>query len=76
MKLMGAKVLFLSNAAVGMNDDYYIGDLMILIDHISFFVESALRGKNIDEFGVLFPDISQIYTKEYIDLIRDIAKRQ
>lgn len=76
MKLMGAKVLFLSNAAGGMNDDYNIGDLMIINDHISFFVESALRGKNIDQFGVRFPDVSKIYTKEYVDLIRDTAKSQ
>lgn len=76
MKMMGAKVLFLSNAAGGMNDEFEIGDLMIITDHISFFVESALRGKNIDEFGVRFPDVSQIYTKEYVDLIKEIAKSQ
>lgn len=76
MKLMGAKVLFLSNAAGGMNDDYNIGDLMIINDHISFFVESSLRGKNIDEFGARFPDVSKIYTEEYVDLIRSTAKSQ
>ena len=76
MKLMGAKVLFLSNAAGGMNDDFEIGDLMIINDHISLLVESALRGKNIDEFGPRFLDVSKVYTEEYVKLIRDTAKSQ
>ena len=76
MKMMGAKILFLSNAAGGMNDTFNIGDLMIITDHISFFVRSPLIGENIEEFGERFPDVSKIYTKEYVNLIKEVAKEQ
>lgn len=76
IKMMGANTLFLSNAAGGMNNDYKIGDLMIITDHISFFVKSPLMGENIDELGPRFPDVSKIYTKEYVELIRNVAKEQ
>lgn len=76
MKMMGANTLFLSNAAGGMNNNFKIGDLMIITDHISFFVRSPLIGENIDEFGVRFPDVSKIYTKEYVELIKSVAKEQ
>ena len=76
MKMMGANILFLSNAAGGMNNNFKIGDLMIITDHISFFVKSPLIGENIDEFGTRFPDVSKVYTKEYVDLIKNIAKKQ
>ena len=76
MKMMGAKTLFLSNAAGGMNDTFNIGDLMIITDHISFFVSSPLIGENIEEFGERFPDVSKVYTKEYVELIKQVAKDQ
>lgn len=76
MKMMGAKVLFLSNAAGGMNDTFNIGDLMIITDHISYFVQSPLIGENIEELGERFPDVSKIYTKEYVNLIKEVAKEQ
>ena len=76
MKMMGAKTLFLSNAAGGMNDDFNIGDLMIITDHISYFVQSPLIGENIEEFGDRFPDVSKIYTKKYVELIKEVAKEQ
>ena len=76
MKMMGANILFLSNAAGGMNNDFEIGDLMIITDHISFFVKSPLIGENIEEFGTRFPDVSKIYTKEYVELIKNVAKKQ
>lgn len=76
MKMMGAKSLFLSNAAGGMNDSFKIGDLMIIKDHISFFVKSPLMGENVEELGVRFPDVSKIYKKEYVNLIKEVAKEQ
>ena len=76
MKMMGATTLFLTNAAGGMNNDFNIGDLMIITDHISFFVPSPLIGENIDEFGDRFPDVSKVYTKEYVNLIKEVAKEQ
>lgn len=69
MKMMGAEVLFLTNAAGGANFDYKAGDLMLLTDHISSFIPSPLIGENIDELGTRFPDMSEVYDKELRDII-------
>ena len=74
MKLMGAKVLFLTNAAGGLNFDYAPGDLMLITDHIMNFVPSPLIGQNVDELGLRFPDMSDIYKADLQDVIRDTAK--
>jgi len=74
MKLMGAEVLFLTNAAGGINYDFQAGDLMLITDHISTFVPSPLIGANIDQLGVRFPDMSNIYDKDLQKKIKGIAK--
>lgn len=74
MKLMGAEVLFLTNAAGGVNFDFHAGDLMLMKDHISMFVPSPLIGANLDELGVRFPDMSDIYDRELRDMIKNLAK--
>lgn len=74
MKLMGAKVLFLTNAAGGVNGNFHAGDFMLMNDHISTFVPSPLIGTNIDEFGPRFPDMSQVYDRDLRDLIKGAAK--
>ena len=74
MKMMGAKVLFLTNAAGGLNYDFEAGDFMMITDHIMNFVPSPLIGPNIDEIGPRFPDMSNIYKKELQAVIRDTAK--
>jgi purine-nucleoside phosphorylase len=61
MKLMGIQKLILSNAAGGLNPQMQISDLMILHDHINLLPENPLTGKNIDEFGVRFPDMFEAY---------------
>ena len=61
MRELGIKTLFVSNAAGGMNPDFLIGDLMIINDHINFFPEHPLRGKNIP-YGDRFPDMSKTYS--------------
>lgn len=71
MKLMGAEVLFLTNAAGGINTDFRAGDFMLIKDHIANFVPSPLIGENIDELGVRFPDMGNIYDKE----LRQVIKR-
>lgn len=76
MKMMGAKVLFLTNAAGGINSDFNAGDFMIIDDHISSFVPSPLRGKNIDELGTRFPDMSSVYDKELSTIIKQTADEQ
>lgn len=65
MHALGIKTLFVSNAAGGMNPDFEIGDLMVITDHINFFPEHPLRGKNIP-YGPRFPDMSEAYNKELI----------
>lgn len=72
MKLMGAEYLFITNAAGGITYTNP-GDLMLINDHISTFVPSPLRGKNIDSLGTRFPDMSQVYDKDLINLAKDVA---
>lgn len=74
MKMMGAKVLFLTNAAGGLNYDFAAGDFMMITDHIMNFVPSPLIGPNIDELGLRFPDMSEIYKKDLQEIIRNTAK--
>ena len=62
---LGVKTLFVSNAAGGMNPDFKIGDIMIITDHINFFPEHPLRGKNFPT-GPRFPDMSETYDRELI----------
>ena len=74
MKLMGAKVLFLTNAAGGVNTSFHAGDLMLIKDHISVFAPNPLIGANMDELGVRFPDMSTVYDGELQQIIRRTAK--
>jgi purine-nucleoside phosphorylase len=66
----------LSNAAGGMNIDYTVGDLMVIKDHISFFTPNPLIGKNVDEWGPRFPDMSEPYSKKLIAAAKTIAKEE
>lgn len=74
MRLLGAKKLILTNAAGGINPSLGVGDFMIINDHISSFVPSPLIGKNYDELGTRFPDMSQAYSKDIINTIKKSAK--
>ena len=62
MKLLGAEKLLLTNAAGGINTAFSQGSLMLLTDHISQFVPSPLTGENIDDLGVRFPDMTEVYS--------------
>lgn len=75
MKKMGAEVLFLTNAAGGINEKFHAGDLMLIKDQISSFVPSPLIGPNMDKLGTRFPDMSDIYDKELRSLIKKTAKK-
>lgn len=75
MRLMGAKTLFITNAAGGINASYQQGDLMLLTDHISLFVENPLIGSNIESLGDRFPDLSEPYDAILKDAVRDSAKK-
>jgi purine-nucleoside phosphorylase len=73
MGMLGAKKLILTNAAGGINYNYTPGDFMIITDHISNFVPSPLIGANVEELGVRFPDMSEVYSKRIRSLIRKAA---
>ena len=72
---LGIKTLFVSNASGGMNPNFVIGDLMIIDDHINFFPEHPLRGKNFPT-GPRFPDMHEAYDKQLRDLADQIAKEK
>lgn len=74
MGLLGAKKLILTNAAGGVNESFKAGDFMIIKDHISCFVPSPLVGKNIDELGTRFPDMSEVYSRELSEKAREAAE--
>lgn len=76
MKLMGAKVLFLTNASGGINTEYHAGDFMLMEDHISSFIPSPLIGPNDEDMGPRFPDMSDVYKKEIREIIRRVAKEE
>ncbi|GHT72263.1 purine nucleoside phosphorylase [Bacteroidia bacterium] len=67
MKFLGIKCLFVSNASGGMNPNFAVGDLMIITDHVNC-LPNPLIGKNLDELGPRFPDMSQPYSKKLIAL--------
>lgn len=74
MHLMGAEILFLTNASGGINKSFSAGTLMMITDHISTFVPNPLIGPNLDELGTRFPDMSHVYDAELQDKIRAAAK--
>lgn len=75
MKFLGIETLLLSNAAGAVNPSFKVGDVMIIKDHISFFTPNPLIGKNIEELGPRFPDMSEPYKKTLIQKAKDIAAR-
>ncbi len=76
MRKMGAEILFVTNAAGGVNFDFKAGDFMLIRDQIASFVPSPLIGENIEELGVRFPDMSEIYDKDLAQLLLDTAKQE
>ena len=74
MKIMGIENLFVSNASGGVNPDFEIGEIMIQNDHINLFPSNPLIGKNIEELGTRFPDMSEAYDPGLIQIASDIAK--
>jgi purine-nucleoside phosphorylase len=75
MKMLGVDTVLISNAAGGINQNFAVGDLMIIKDHISFFAINPLLGKNEDDLGPRFPDMSEPYTSALISKARTIAER-
>lgn len=73
LKLLGVKTLVLTNAAGGINESYKPGDIMLITDQIKIFGYSPVRGKNIEEFGPRFFDVSDMYTKSLQETARKAA---
>mgnify|MGYP000774834997 FL=1 len=76
MKLLGAKILFLTNAAGGVNTSFHAGDLMLIRDHISVFAPNPLIGQNFDELGVRFPDMTQVYDRKLQEILKKTTAEQ
>lgn len=76
MKFLGIETLLLSNAAGGVNPGFHVGDLMMIHDHISFATVNPLLGKNENALGPRFPDMSQPYSKELMELAVQVAGEQ
>lgn len=75
MRVLGIKALFVSNAAGGVNFDYKMGNLMIIKDHINL-LPNPLIGKNLDDFGPRFPDMTHPYDIQLIELMEKIAAKK
>jgi purine-nucleoside phosphorylase len=73
MKSLGVKTLLISNAAGGMNPHFQPGDIMMITDHINLQGDNPLIGKNDDTFGPRFPDMSEPYNKELMNLADEVA---
>jgi purine-nucleoside phosphorylase len=76
MKLLGIRLLLLSNAAGALNPAFPKGSLMLIDDHINFLPDNPLRGKNMDEFGIRFPDMSCPYSQLLNKKMLAIAQRE
>ncbi|SKB70225.1 purine-nucleoside phosphorylase [Soonwooa buanensis] len=72
--LLGIQNLLLSNASGGVNPNFQVGDIMLVKDHINMMPEHPLRGKNIDELGPRFVDMSEAYNKKMLQTAHDVAK--
>ncbi len=74
MKLLGIENLLISNAAGAVNLAYKKSSLMLITDHINLYPSHPLVGKNLDDFGPRFPDMSEAYSTKMNDMLRTIAK--
>lgn len=73
MKYLGIKTLYVSNASGSLNPDFKKGDLMVIADHINLQPQNPLVGRNYEELGPRFPDMSQPYQRTLIDKALSIA---
>ena len=76
LRLLGCNTLIVTNAAGCVRTDWHAGELMLITDQIKLFSESPLRGENLPQFGVRFPDATHLYTLRLQQLARQVAARQ
>jgi len=75
MKVLGVEAVIITNAAGGVNKDFVPGDLMVITDHINFTFDNPLIGKNYNELGTRFPDMSHAYDESLINIAIESAKK-
>ncbi|MGQ1889304.1 purine-nucleoside phosphorylase [Thermophagus sp. OGC60D27] len=75
MQFLGIKTLIVSNASGGLNPDYKVGDIMVITDHINMFGDNPLIGRNLEELGPRFPDMSEPYSKDLTEKAFSIADK-
>ncbi len=76
MGMLGAEVLFLTNASGGIDASFKPGDLCMITDHISSFVPNPLIGPNLEKLGVRFPDMTEVYDRNLQYLLREAAQEE
>lgn len=74
MKELGVEMMLVTNACGGMDENLYPGALMLITDHINFMGGNPLIGKNLDELGPRFPDMSSAYDKDLIEVAKKVGK--
>ncbi|MGO1651958.1 purine-nucleoside phosphorylase, partial [Senegalia sp. (in: firmicutes)] len=74
MKALGVETIIVTNACGGMNKELYPGALMIINDHINFMGDNPLIGKNFEELGPRFPDMSHAYDKDLINITKKVGE--
>ena len=74
--LLGIKNLIVSNASGGVNPNFRVADIMLINDHINMMPEHPLRGKNLDELGPRFVDMSEPYNKKMLEIAENVAKEE
>jgi purine-nucleoside phosphorylase len=75
LALLGAEVLIVTNASGGLRKKMKPGDFMIIRDHINLMGENPLRGKNFEQLGPRFPDMTEAYDKKFVKFATDAAKK-
>lgn len=75
LKKLGVKNLIITNAAGAINKSFKVGDLMLITDHVNNMGVNPLRGKNDETLGIRFPDMSEVYSKKFINIAENIANK-
>ncbi len=73
LSMLGAKVLFLTNASGGISKKLGAGDFMLIRDHVACFVPNPLIGENVEQLGTRFPDMSNVYDNRLCEIIKNSA---
>ena len=74
--LLGCKKLVITNAAGGVTLSYQVGDICLITDHFKLVPDSPLRGENLPQFGVRFPDMTHAYTQRLQGIAKRVAEKQ